>query len=264
MVAPEESKKGPVPQSILSNEEKEEESKVAPPKPTKPTKEIDMLSLKKLSNYKLPPLDLLDNEAGKPSVGDVRANANIIKRTLQNFGIDVEMGEISIGPTVTQYTLKPAEGVKLSRITSLSNDLSLALASHPIRIEAPIPGKSLVGIEVPNKAVALVKLRNLLNTEEFQKSNRNLLFPLGRDVSNKPFYVDITSMPHMLIAGATGSGKSVCIHSMLISLLFRNSPQMLRLILIDPKRVELSHYDGIPHLLTPVITDYKKVLPALR
>ena len=227
-------------------------------------KELNLLAKQKFANYKLPPIDLLENDSGKPTVGDVRANANIIKRTLQNFGIEVEMGEICIGPTVTQYTLKPAEGVKLSRITALQNDLSLALAAHPLRIEAPIPGKSLVGIEVPNKSVALVKLRNMLSTEEFQTSKALLLVPLGRDVSNKARYINIAKMPHLLIAGATGTGKSVCIHTIITSLLFRNTPETLRFILIDPKRVELSHYEGIPHLLTPVITECKKALPALR
>ncbi len=230
----------------------------------KEEKELNLLAKQKFANYKLPPIDLLENDSGKPTVGDVRANANIIKRTLQNFGIEVEMGEICIGPTVTQYTLKPAEGVKLSRITGLQNDLSLTLAAHPLRIEAPIPGKSLVGIEIPNKSVALVKLRNMLSTEEFQTSKALLAIPLGRDVANRPRYIDIARMPHMLIAGATGSGKSVCIHTLITSLLFRNTPETLKLILVDPKRVELSHYDGIPHLLTPVITDCKKVLPALR
>jgi len=227
-------------------------------------KELNLLAKHKFANYQLPPIDLLENDSGKPTVGDVRANANIIKRTLQNFGIEVEMGEICIGPTVTQYTLKPAEGVKLSRITALQNDLSLALAAHPLRIEAPIPGKSLVGIEVPNKSVALVKLRNMLSSEEFQTSHASLLVPLGRDVSNKARYIDIVRMPHLLIAGATGTGKSVCIHTIITSLLFRNTPETLRFILIDPKRVELSHYEGIPHLLTPVVTECKKALPALR
>jgi len=218
----------------------------------------------KIKGYTAPPFSLLRSSVEKPTAGDLRANANIIKRTLQNFGIEVEMGEICIGPTVTQYTLKPAEGVKLSRITALQNDLSLALAAHPLRIEAPIPGKSLVGIEVPNKSVALVKLRNMLSTEEFQTSKALLLVPLGRDVSNKARYINIAKMPHLLIAGATGTGKSVCIHTIITSLLFRNTPETLRFILIDPKRVELSHYEGIPHLLTPVITECKKALPALR
>ncbi len=227
-------------------------------------KEVELLNKKKIENYKLPSLELLESQTGKPTVGDVRANANIIKRTFENFGLEVEMCDVCIGPTVTQYTLKPAEGVKLSKIVNLHNDLALSLAAHPIRIEAPIPGKSLVGIEVPNKAVATVRLRNLLSTEEFQKSEENLLIPVGRNVANEPIYGNLARMPHILIAGATGTGKSVGIHSLIMSLLYRNSPEQLKFIMIDPKRVELSHYEGIPHLITPVITDNKKALPALR
>jgi S-DNA-T family DNA segregation ATPase FtsK/SpoIIIE len=214
-------------------------------------------------DYTIPSLDLLKSSSEKPSAGDLRANANIIKRTLEGFGIPVEMGEITIGPKVTRYTLKPAEGIKLSRITALNQDLSLALAAHPIRIEAPIPGKSLVGIEVPNKAAALVRLGNLINYQEFA-SRGLLVFILGRDVSGEPIFADIEKMPHLLIAGSTGSGKSITIHSLLISLLYKNSPKSLRLILIDPKRVELSVYEGIPHLIAPVITDGKKTIAVFR
>lgn len=217
----------------------------------------------KSSTYVPPPLDLLRSSSEKPTVGDLRANANIIKRTLESFGIPVEMGEITIGPKVTRYTLKPAEGVKLSRITALNQDLSLALAAHPIRIEAPIPGKSLVGIEIPNKIASIVRLGSLLGYPEFANS-ASLTFPLGRDVSGEPIFVNLSKMPHILIAGATGSGKSVAIHALLISLLYKNSPETLRLILIDPKRVELSIYDGIPHLAAPVITEGKKAISALR
>lgn len=219
--------------------------------------------LPKIKNYIPPPLSLLTSSVEKPEIGDLRANANIIKRTLESFGIPVEMGEIHVGPTVTRYTLKPAEGVKLSRIVALHSDLALALAAHPIRIEAPIPGKSLVGIEVPNKAAALVRLGNLLQYPEFQKANP-LVFALGRNVSGEPLFPDIAKMPHLLVAGATGSGKSITIHSILISLLYKNSPDMLRFILIDPKRVELSIYDGVPHLIAPVVTENKKALGALR
>ncbi|MCE9643714.1 DNA translocase FtsK [Candidatus Parcubacteria bacterium] len=211
-----------------------------------------------------PPLTLLEKDRGKPAVGDVKANGNIIKRTLQNFGIVVEMDEISIGPSVTRYALKPAEGVKLSRIVALQNDLSLALAAHPIRIEAPIPGKSLVGVEIPNSVKATVGLSGLLSNEEFQKSDKPLLVALGKGVSGKFHYANIAKMPHGLIAGATGSGKSVTIHVVVTSLLFRNSPENLRFIMIDPKRVELTLYNKIPHLLTPVITDAKKAIQALK
>lgn len=228
----------------------------------------NLIALRKIAKrnpfYKKPPLELLQEDTGKPSSGDIRANANIIKRTLENFGVEVEMGEISVGPTVTQYTLKPAEGVKLSRITALRSDLSLALAAHPIRIEAPIPGKSLAGIEVPNKSIALVGLRALLGNAAFEASPLPLLFAVGRDVAGSPVYADLSKMPHLLISGATGSGKSVTIHSIIVSLLYRNSSDMLRFILIDPKRVELPVYNDIPHLLTPVITDPKKTIQALR
>lgn len=215
------------------------------------------------ANYVPPPLSLLNSDMSKPTTGDLLANANVIKRTLESFGISVEMGEINVGPAVTRYTLKPAEGMKLSRITALSSDLALSLAAHPIRIEAPIPGKSLVGIEVPNKAAALVRLGSLMHYPEFQASGP-LGFVLGRDVSGQPVFANIEKMPHMLVAGATGAGKSILVHSLITSLLFKNSPQTLKLALIDPKRVELSMYDGIPHLITPVITENKKALSVLK
>ena len=214
-------------------------------------------------NYVAPPMDLLRSSVEKPTVGDLRASANIIKRTLEGFGISVEMGEINIGPKVTRYTLKPAEGVKLSRIIALNSDLALALAAHPIRIEAPIPGKSLVGIEVPNKVAAIVRLGSLLNYQDFYNSGL-LGFVLGRDINGDPIFSDIEKMPHILIAGSTGSGKSITIHSLIISLLYKNSPQTLRMILIDPKRVELSVYDGLPHLISPVITQPKKTINVFR
>ncbi|MEK7547048.1 MAG: DNA translocase FtsK, partial [Patescibacteria group bacterium] len=214
-------------------------------------------------NYVPPPLDLLKSSTEKPTTGDLRANANIIKRTLDGFGIPVEMGEISVGPKVTRYTLKPAEGVKLSRITALSQDLALALAAHPIRIEAPIPGKSFVGVEVPNKAAALVRLGSLMAYPEFNSSGL-LGFVLGRDVTGEPIFADLEKMPHLLIAGSTGSGKSIMIQSLIISLLYKNSPSTLKLIMLDPKRVELSGYEGIPHLVSPVIVENKKALNVFR
>jgi S-DNA-T family DNA segregation ATPase FtsK/SpoIIIE len=214
--------------------------------------------------YTQPPVSLLERDKGKPGVGDIKANANIIKRTLQNFGISVEMDEISIGPSVTRYALKPAEGVKLSRIVALQNDLSLALAAHPIRIEAPIPGKSLVGVEIPNAVKSTVGLANLIGSEEFQNSDKPLFISLGRGISGKSHFGNLAKMPHALVAGATGSGKSVTIHAIITSLLYRNSPENMRFIMIDPKRVELTLYNKIPHLLTPVITDAKKAILALK
>ena len=215
-------------------------------------------------DYTPPPLDLLNGDKGRPGVGDIKANANIIKRTLQNFGIDVEMDEISIGPSVTRYALKPAEGVKLSRILALKNDLSLALAAHPLRIEAPIPGRSLVGIELPNSTRTTVGLGTLLSSKEYQESTKPLTISLGRGISGKSEFANLAKIPHLLIAGATGSGKSVTIHTLINSLLFRNSPENMRFIMIDPKRVELTLYNGIPHLLSPVITNAKKAILALK
>lgn len=220
-------------------------------------------AVQKFSDYKAPPLELLKSSVEKPDAGDLRANANIIKRTLESFGIAVEMGEINIGPKVTRYTLRPAEGIKLTKITALNQDLSLALSAHPIRIEAPIPGKPYVGIEVPNKNAAVVRLGNLMAYPEFSESG-GLGFCVGRDVTGDLITANIEKMPHLLVAGATGSGKSIVLHSILVSLLYKNSPQTLKLILIDPKRVELSAYNGLPHLIAPVITQGKKALGVFR
>ena len=223
-----------------------------------------MLTRRSGKEWAPPPLSLLGKDRGKPGVGDIKANANIIKRTLQNFGIVVEMDEISIGPTVTRYALKPAEGVKLSKILGLQNNLELALAAHPVRIEAPIPGKSLVGIEVPNTMKSTIGLGSLLSEGDFSSNPNPLLIALGRDISGHSHFANFGKMPHLLIAGATGSGKSVSIHAIVTSLIFRNPPENLKFIMIDPKRVELTAYNGIPHLLTPVITDPKKSILALK
>lgn len=214
--------------------------------------------------YNPPPLAILGEDRGRPGTGDIKANANVIKRTFQNFGINVEMDEVSVGPTVTRYAVKPAEGVRLSKIVSLASNLELALAAHPVRIEAPIPGKSLVGIEVPNSVKAMVGLGGILSSPQWSENTKPLLSALGRDITGSPHYVNIAKMPHALVAGATGSGKSVAIHALITSLLYRNGPNQLRFIMIDPKRVELTLYNGIPHLLTPVITDPKKAIFALK
>ena len=215
-------------------------------------------------SYAPPPLSLLNKDKGKPKTGDVKANANIIKRTLAEFGINVEMDTVEIGPTVTRYALKPAQGVKIARIVGLQRELELNLASGTIRIEAPIPGKSLVGIEVPNTTKSQVGLASLLSSPEYTDSDKPLLIALGKDITGKAHFSNIARMPHGLIAGTTGSGKSVMIHNLVISLLFRNSPEQLRFIMVDPKRVELTVYDGIPHLLTPVITQAKKAMLSLK
>ncbi len=269
----------PMRKSLPPEEEEDEEpahtpsvapalSKLFDKKKDQEEKEVDFTPVKRkeisLTPFTPPPLTLLEKDKGKPGVGDIKANANIIKRTMQNFGIAVEMDEVSIGPSITRYALKPAEGVKLSKILGLQNNLELALAAHPVRIEAPIPGKSLVGIEIPNTTKTTVGLGSLLAEAEFQNSDKPLLVSLGKGISGKSHFTNIAKMPHCLIAGATGSGKSVTIHAIIASLLFRNGPDSLKLIMIDPKRVELTLYNSIPHLLTPVITDAKKAILALK
>ncbi len=214
-------------------------------------------------DWEAPSLELLAQTSGKPNAGNVKENAATIQKTLDSFGIEVAMGEVNVGPTVSQYTLKPSSGVKLNKITGLDHNLSLALAAHPLRIEAPIPGKSAVGIEVPNKTAAIVALRDLLASPEIEKAGP-LTFILGRDVSGRPALADLATMPHLLIAGATGTGKSVMINSLLTTLIYRNSPSELKLILVDPKRVELTPFNGIPHLLAPVITEDDQTISALK
>lgn len=221
--------------------------------------------VKKFStNYVPPPLTLLEKDRGKPNTGDMKGNMNIIQRTLLTFGVSVEMDEVTVGPTVTRYALKPAQGVKLSRIVGLQNELALALSAKTIRIEAPIPGKSLVGIEIPNKVKSTVGLATLLSDDKFQNSPKPLTVALGRGLSGKAIFGNLAKMPHVLVAGTTGSGKSVTIHSLITSLLYRNGPEDLQFIMVDPKRVELTLYNKIPHLLTPVITDAKKTILSLK
>lgn len=215
------------------------------------------------SNYTFPPLDLLKQIGGKPDVGNVQENVKIIHRTLKNFDIDVEMRDVNVGPTVSRYSLKPAEGVHLGRIEKLQDNLAMALEAKKVRIEAPIPGKSLVGIEVPNKEIAGVMLGSMLADDQYQNNKNPLLVSLGKSVSGQSYFADLHKMPHLLIAGATGSGKSITTHNIIVSLLYRNSPDNLRFIMIDPKRVELTMYQGIPHLLTPVVKDAKKAVVAL-
>lgn len=259
----------PVPEDAPTHDEKDEVPVSIPtPKmhvPEKASREASVAALQTLlGEYKAPPLSLLERDKGRPGVGDIKGNANIIKRTLANFGIMVELDEISIGPSVTRYAIKPAEGVRLQKIVSLQTNLELALAAHPVRIEAPIPGKSLVGIEVPNSAKVTVGLGTLLEASDFSQSRKPLLVALGRDIAGGSHFGNIGKMPHALIAGATGSGKSVTIHAIITSLLYRLGPSRLRFLMIDPKRVELTLYNPIPHLLSPVITDAKRAITALR
>ncbi|MEA1909964.1 MAG: DNA translocase FtsK 4TM domain-containing protein [Patescibacteria group bacterium] len=214
--------------------------------------------------FALPDITLLSDVVTKVDSGNIRQNVGIIQESLEDFGIQVEMSEVNVGPTVTQYTLKPAAGIKLSRISNLANDLSLALAAHPIRIEAPIPGRSLVGVEVPNKKSSMVRLREILESELFQNIRSPLRMPLGRDVAGSPIATDLVRMPHLLIAGATGMGKSVYLNSLIVGLLYQNTPADLRLVLVDPKRVEFTPYNNIPHLLAPVIVDPHKTISSLK
>ena len=217
-----------------------------------------------IKDYTFPPLELLEEDKGHPASGDIKANMSIIEKTFGNFNIPVEMGEVNVGPTVTQYTLRPSGGVKLSKITGLHKDISLALAAHPIRIEAPIPGRSLVGIEIPNKTKTMVRLRDLLTGYDYKKDGGRLNICLGRDVAGEPVWANLVKMPHLLIAGSTGSGKSINIHTLITSLLYQRSPWELKFIMIDPKRVELPLYNGIPHLLTPVIVELNKAINAFK
>jgi len=209
---------------------------------------------------------LTDSETGKADRGDIKGNAAIIEQTLDSFGITARVVEVNLGPAITQYAIEVALGTKLSKITGLERDLALALAAPTgtIRIEAPIPGRSLVGIELPNKSPEFVPLKKMIASDEMKKNKSKLVVALGLDVSGKTIVADIAKMPHLLVAGQTGSGKSVAINSFLTTLLFRASPSEVKLIMVDPKRVELTGYNGIPHLLSPVIVEPEKVISALR
>ncbi len=233
---------------------------MAPLVPSKPQAASD-------TPWTYPPSNIFtENISGKADRGNVNNNAAIIEKTLEAFGITAKVVEVNLGPAVTQYALEVAIGTKLSKISSLGSDLALALAAPTgqIRIEAPIPGRSLVGIELPNRAPEFVSIRKVLESDSLKHHKSKLAVALGLDVSGEPIVADIARMPHVLIAGSTGSGKSVCINAFLASLLYRNSPQELNLILVDPKRVELTGYNNIPHLLTPVIVEPDKVLSALK
>ena len=217
--------------------------------------------------WEYPSIDIFDNTPGaKADRGDIRKNAQTIEQTLDSFGITARVAEINDSPSVTQYALEVALGTKLAKIMSLSNDLAMALAAPGgmIRVEAPIPGRALVGIEVPNKSLEVVPIRKILESEAMKNSKNKITVPLGLDVAGKPKVADIAKMPHVLIAGQTGSGKSVCVNSWIASILFRASPDEVRMIMVDPKRVELTPYNGIPHLLVPVIVEPEKVISALK
>jgi len=237
-------------------------------------KDVPFISDKLVTNapmkegiWEYPPLSLLSDSSGhKADRGDVKKIANTIEKTLGSFGINAKVAEVNLGPAVTQYALEIAQGTKISKITSLSNNLALATEAPTgqIRIEAPIPGRNLIGIEIPNRSLEIVTLKTMLGSENMQKHKSKLAVSLGLDVSGSPLVADIAKMPHVLVAGTTGSGKSVLINSFISSLLFRTSPEELKLILIDPKRVELTVYNGIPHLMTEVIVDVEKILASLK
>lgn len=214
--------------------------------------------------WEYPSLEILKESDEAPNPGNINKNVETIQKCLRTFGIEILMGEVNVGPTVSQYTFKPTEGVKLNQIVARQTDLALALSAKSMRIEAPIPGKSSVGVEIPNKIPAKVTLKEVLEAPQFKAVKSKLALALGRDVSGEPMAIDLEKLPHLLIAGSTGSGKSVCINSVICTLLFHNSPKDLRILLVDPKRVELTNYNSIPHLLTPVITEVDKTVSALK
>lgn len=227
---------------------------------------VIMPELKHYSGYKIPPTSLLNMNTDNKAVStkkEVINNAKVLESTLANFGVSANVSQVSVGPTITRYELSLSPGVKVSKILSLSDDISLGLASAGIRIEAPIPGKSAIGIEVPNKDITMVYLREVLESEEFKNNKSKLAFAIGKDVAGANIVADLAKMPHLLIAGATGSGKSVCINTLIASILYKATPDEVKLLMIDPKVVELSIYKNIPHLLIPVVTDPKKAAGAL-
>ncbi len=217
-------------------------------------------------HYEYPPIELLSKGANKPLKGGTKAltdTASKLQKTLYSFGVSAKVENVSVGPAITRYELKPAEGVRVSKIANLADDIALNLAAETIRIEAPIPGKQAVGIEVPNKEKQAVHLREVLDTDEFRNSKSKLTIGLGKDVAGNIMLADISKMPHVLIAGSTGSGKSVCINSIITSIIYKAKPSEVKFVMVDPKVVELSVYNGIPHLLIPVVTDPKKAAGAL-
>lgn len=215
-------------------------------------------------NWKMPSLDILEKKSSPADAGNHQQNAAIIRSTLKDFGITVEMEGANVGPRVTQYTMKPSSGVNLSKIAARDKELALNLAVESVRIEAPIPGTSLVGVEIPNVKAADVRLRSILESKEWKAADDPLTFALGKDISGRSVIANLAKMPHLLIAGTTGSGKSVMTNTMIVSLLYRNAPSDLKLIIIDPKQVEMTQYQGIPHLLAPIITETTQALSALK
>ena len=231
---------------------------------TEPAKEPTALVAFSDPNWKMPPIDLLEKKQSPADAGNIQQNAYVIQSTLAEFGIDVEMEGANVGPRVTQYTMKPPAGVNLSKILSRDKELALNLAVDKIRIEAPIPGTRSVGVEIPNARSADVRLRGVLESSDWKKSTDPLAFAVGKDISGKAVIANLAKMPHLLIAGTTGSGKSVMTNTLITSLLYRNSPSDMKLIIVDPKQVEMAQYQDIPHLLTPIITQTEKALSAMK
>lgn len=217
--------------------------------------------------FSLPPLDLLKpipQDRGSNRQKGIQEKTRILEETLENFGVKIQVSEVNQGPAITRYEILPAPGIKVSKIMGLADDIALSMAAQQVRIEAPIPGKSAIGIEVPNQEISLVHLREVLESENFKKSNSRLTVAFGKDIAGRAVVGDLTKMPHLLIAGATGMGKSVCLNSLICSILFKSSPQEVKMLMIDPKMVELTTYNGIPHLMTPVVTNPKKAAVSLR
>ncbi len=253
---------------VVPNEtpERLKEQRTGSPR-VEPVERRQQVSLSEITTHRLPPVDILSRPRLKGAVKkaeDITANVRVLEETLESFGVKAKVVQVSRGPAITRYEVQPAAGVKVSRIVSLSDDIALALTAPAVRIEAPIPGKAAVGIEVPNKEITLVPLRDLLETKEFKQSVSRLTLALGKDIAGSPVVADLAMMPHLLIAGATGAGKSVCLNTLICSLLFKSSPEEVKLLLVDPKMVELTNYNGIPHLLSPVVTNPKKAAISLK
>ncbi len=252
---------------MLTDEDRKKQSRSTLRDSIRPDKEAEskqaMLAVSD-PNWQFPSLDLLEKKQSPADAGDIQGNAHIIQDTLHEFSIDVEMEGANIGPKVTQYTLRPPAGIKLNRITALETNIALNLAASSLRIEAPIPGQKAVGIEVPNKKAADVRIRGILDSSSWSKATEPLTFAIGKDISGEPMVGELNKMPHLLVAGQTGSGKSVMINTLLCSLLYRNAPSDMKLILVDPKQVEMAPYADIPHLLTPVIVEPEKTISALK
>ncbi|MBQ5682074.1 MAG: DNA translocase FtsK, partial [Peptococcaceae bacterium] len=253
-----------------------EESKVEPQKPSKEKQDIPKQVEEvpelfpqepEITGYQLPSIELLDvntHTGGGQNRNDVMANVERLEKTLHDFGVKGKIADVSCGPAITQYEFQPAAGVKVSKIVNLSDDIALSMAVAGVRIEAPIPGKAAVGIEIPNKSTTMVGLRELIESDAFQNSKSKLTVALGKDISGNAIVADLAKMPHLLIAGSTGSGKSVCINTLINSILYKATPDEVKFVMVDPKKVELGNYNGIPHLISPVVTDAKKAAAALR